>query len=96
LSKVLVTGAGGFIGSHLVERLVAEGRHVRAFVEYDSRGSWGWLDDVGAPTKSSTGYSDRADVVASQLELPAAIPSGELDTAPHPLDIGENAAVRQQ
>ncbi|MEK9900247.1 MAG: NAD-dependent epimerase/dehydratase family protein, partial [Rhodospirillaceae bacterium] len=36
-----MTGAGGFIGSHLVERLVAEGRHVRAFVEYDSRGSWG-------------------------------------------------------
>jgi dTDP-glucose 4,6-dehydratase len=44
LSKVLVTGAGGFIGSHLVERLVADGETVRAFVEYDSRGSWGWLD----------------------------------------------------
>ncbi len=244
MSKVLVTGAGGFIGFHLVERLDAEGRHVRAFIEYDSRGSWGWLDDVGAdtrgaievitgdirdshavrqattgcdtvfhlaaligipcsylapesyvgtnvtetlnivqaasdlggkrvvhtstsevygtaqyvtideahplnpqypyaatkvgarghshhhhparrplpggrpggdpprrdcsdarfhlcwrhgaPTKSSTVYSDRADVVASQLELPAAIPFGELDTAPHPLDIGENAAVREQ
>jgi NAD dependent epimerase/dehydratase len=46
LSKLLVTGAGGFIGSHLVERLVAEGADVRAFVEYDSRGSWGWLDDA--------------------------------------------------
>ena len=46
MSKVLVTGAGGFIGSHLVEKLVAEGEDVRAFVEYDSRGSWGWLDDV--------------------------------------------------
>lgn len=45
MSKVLVTGAGGFIGSHLVERLVADGAEVRAFVEYDSRGSWGWLDD---------------------------------------------------
>ena len=45
MSKVLVTGAGGFIGSHLVERLVADGVAVRAFVEYDSRGSWGWLDD---------------------------------------------------
>lgn len=44
MSKVLVTGAGGFIGSHLVERLVADGVDVRAFVEYDSRGSWGWLD----------------------------------------------------
>ena len=46
MSKVLVTGAGGFIGSHLVERLVADGAEVRAFVEYDSRGSWGWLDEA--------------------------------------------------
>ena len=46
VSKVLVTGAGGFIGSHLVERLVADGAEVRAFVEYDSRGSWGWLDEA--------------------------------------------------
>jgi NAD dependent epimerase/dehydratase len=46
VSKVLVTGAGGFIGSHLVERLIADGAEVRAFVEYDSRGSWGWLDDA--------------------------------------------------
>lgn len=46
MAKVLVTGAGGFIGSHLVERLVADGADVRAFVEYDSRGSWGWLDDA--------------------------------------------------
>lgn len=46
MSKVLVTGAGGFIGSHLVERLVADGADVRAFVEYDSRGSWGWLDSA--------------------------------------------------
>ncbi|MBO6785075.1 MAG: SDR family NAD(P)-dependent oxidoreductase [Alphaproteobacteria bacterium] len=48
MSKVLVTGAGGFIGSHLVERLVADGADVRAFVEYDSRGSWGWLDSASA------------------------------------------------
>jgi nucleoside-diphosphate-sugar epimerase len=41
-----VTGAGGFFGSHLVERLAADGAEVRAFVEYDSRGSWGWLDDT--------------------------------------------------
>ena len=46
MSKILVTGAGGFIGSHLVERLAADGAEVRAFVEYDSRGSWGWLDDT--------------------------------------------------
>lgn len=42
--KVLVTGACGFIGSHLVERLVALGAEVRAFVLYNSFGTWGWLD----------------------------------------------------
>lgn len=41
---VLVTGAGGFIGSHLVERLVGLGARVRAFVRYTSDGGWGWLD----------------------------------------------------
>jgi NAD dependent epimerase/dehydratase len=40
---ILVTGAGGFIGSHLVERLVKEGAHVRAFVRYNSRGDPGLL-----------------------------------------------------
>lgn len=43
--KVLVTGAGGFIGSHLTERLVSEGADVRAFVHYNALGSAGWLDD---------------------------------------------------
>lgn len=42
---VLVTGADGFIGSHLVERLVAEGAQVRALVYYNAFGQWGWLDD---------------------------------------------------
>src|SRR5262245_23267759 len=41
---VLVTGAGGFIGSHVTERLVALGAQVRAFIHYNSAGSWGWLD----------------------------------------------------
>ncbi len=44
--KVLVTGAGGFIGSHLVEALVLEGAQVRAFVRYNSRGSLGLLHQL--------------------------------------------------
>ncbi len=44
VSKVLVTGADGFIGSHLTEALVRRGYSVRAFVHYNSFNSWGWLD----------------------------------------------------
>lgn len=44
--KVLVTGADGFIGSHLVEALVAKGARVRALVQYNSFNNWGWLEDV--------------------------------------------------
>ncbi len=44
MHKVLVTGADGFIGSHLTEALVRAGYEVRAFVQYNSFNSWGWLD----------------------------------------------------
>jgi NAD dependent epimerase/dehydratase len=44
--KVLVTGADGFIGSHLVEQLIDEGCQVTAFVYYNSFNSWGWLDTL--------------------------------------------------
>jgi dTDP-glucose 4,6-dehydratase len=42
--RVLVTGAGGFIASHLAEALVESEAEVRAFVRYRGEGSWGWLD----------------------------------------------------
>ncbi len=42
--RVLVTGAGGFIGSHLAERLVKLGADVRAMIHYNALGTWGWLD----------------------------------------------------
>lgn len=45
-AAVLVTGADGFIGSHLTERLVELGARVRAFCLYNSHGSWGWLDQA--------------------------------------------------
>ena len=50
---VLVTGADGFIGSHLTERLVAEGANVRAFCLYNSQGSWGWLDHAPADVRAA-------------------------------------------
>ena len=49
--KILVTGADGFIGSHLTEELIRRGQDVRAFVLYNSFNSWGWLDQSPAEIK---------------------------------------------
>lgn len=46
MKNVVVTGADGFIGSHLVEALLAEGCHVRALSQYNSFNNWGWLEDI--------------------------------------------------
>ena len=50
---VLVTGAGGFIGSHLTEELVRRGATVKALVRYNSRGTYGWLDEAPSEIKKS-------------------------------------------
>jgi NAD dependent epimerase/dehydratase len=44
MKNILVTGAGGFIGSHLTELLVKKGYNVKAFVHYNSKNNWGWLE----------------------------------------------------
>ena len=62
--KVLVTGADGFIGSHLTEHLVKAGADVRAFVYYNSFNSWGWLDEVDERVKQSL------DVFAGDIRDP--------------------------
>ena len=52
-NKILVTGADGFIGSHLSEYLIRQGYNVRAFVLYNSFNSWGWLDTVSRDVRDS-------------------------------------------
>ena len=72
MQKVLVTGANGFIGSHLVEELVAQGYFVRALVEYNSLNSAGWLDilndEVKTKIKVIAGDIRDYDIVASSIK----------------------------
>jgi len=62
--KILVTGADGFIGSHLTEALVEQGADVRAFVFYNSFNSWGWLD------QSAEEIKENIDVFAGDIRDP--------------------------
>jgi len=64
MKKVLVTGADGFIGSHLAEELVRRGYDVRAFVYYNSFNSWGWLDH------SPPHIKDQIEVFAGDIRDP--------------------------
>ena len=67
--RVLVTGADGFIGSHLTEHLVHLGAEVRAFVYYNSFNSWGWLDEADDQVKQSI------DVFAGDIRDPHGVRS---------------------
>ena len=64
MSKILITGSDGFIGSHLTEALVRAGHSVRAFVMYNSFNSWGWLD------QSHKDIRDNLDVFAGDIRDP--------------------------
>lgn len=63
-SRILVTGADGFIGSHLTEELVRQGHTVRAFVLYNSFNSWGWLDQCAQDVK------DKIEVFSGDIRDP--------------------------
>lgn len=65
--RVLITGADGFIGSHLTEKLVRLGFNVRAFVMYNSFNTWGWLDSCPADIK------DQFEVVSGDIRDPFAV-----------------------
>jgi NAD dependent epimerase/dehydratase len=61
-SKILVTGADGFIGSHLVEELLARGYHVKALSQYNSFNYWGWIEDIP--------INERLEVVSGDIRDP--------------------------
>jgi len=72
-TKVLVTGADGFIGSHLVEELVRRGYDVRAFVYYNSFNSWGWLD------QSPQDIKETIEVIAGDIRDPYGVKNAMRD-----------------
>jgi len=59
MTTILITGAGGFIGSHLAEKSVELGYKVKAFVRYNSRNNWGWLE--------SSNYKNEIEVISGDI-----------------------------
>lgn len=64
MSKILITGAAGFIGSHLAEYMVRAGHSVRAFVRYNSGNRRGWLDEIDLPPEIEVALGDVRDLDA--------------------------------
>ena len=62
--NILVTGADGFIGSHLTEQLISAGENVKALVQYNSFSRWGWLDSINR-------IDEKAEVVSGDIRDPA-------------------------
>ena len=71
--KILITGADGFIGSHLTEELVRQGHDVKAFVLYNSFNSWGWLDQV------PQGMKKQIDVYTGDIRDPHGVKTAMQD-----------------
>ena len=97
---VVVTGAGGFIGSHLVDRLAREGAEVRAFVHYNSRGdvgALGWDSDLSAVDLRFGDLRDEDAVVAAAQGCDAILHLGALIAIPYsyiaPRDVVETNTV---
>jgi NAD dependent epimerase/dehydratase len=65
--RVLVTGAGGFIGSHVVEQVVAAGASVRAYVHYNSRADWAHLEELAPDVRSSV------EVIPGEIQDPFSV-----------------------
>lgn len=84
--KILVTGADGFIGSHLTEELIRQGYDVRAFVYYNSFNSWGWLDQSSPEIKKSL------DVFAGDIRDPHGVKEA-MKSCTHVLNLAALIAI---
>jgi len=85
-NKILVTGADGFIGSHLTEQLVRAGHDVRAFVYYNSFNAWGWLDSADREVLS------QIEVVSGDIRDAAGVDAA-MDGCSHVLHLAALIAI---